>query len=202
MWQFRTDDQPSFQEFITVPACWQAQGIGQPSGILRHHYAGVAWYRRTVGVPADWTGRRINLRIGGALRDVELSVNEVPSGRHSGMSAPFTFDVTNAIHPGAENVFLLRVAIPKGSPETTSPDVQTGSEPTGMLNYVGNWGGLYGNVSLEATPPTWIDEVTVAPDIARMTARFESPFAAPNPLRRSPRGCVCSIDHGGGQVRR
>jgi hypothetical protein len=198
MWQFRTDAQPDFNTSITVPACWQAQGIGQPSGILRHHYAGVAWYRRTVTVPADWKGRRITLKIGGALRDVELSVNGVPSGRHSGMSAPFAFDVTGAVRPGGDNVFLLRVSIPKGSPETTSPDVQTGAEPTGMLNYIGNWGGLYGNVSLEARPPTWIDDVTVTPDVTRLTARFRVAVRSGEPAPAGAAMLRVSIDRDGG----
>ncbi len=199
MWQFRTDAQPDFKTSITVPSCWQAQGIGEPSGILRHHYAGVAWYRKTVAVPADWKGRRITLRIGGALRDVELSVNGVPSGRHSGMSAPFAFDVTDAVHAGADNVFLLRVSIPKGSPETTSPDKQTGNEPTGMLNYIGNWGGLYGSVSLEATPPTWIDDVTVSPDVTRMTARFRIALRSTEPAPARAATLRVSVDYDGGK---
>jgi hypothetical protein len=41
-----------------------------------------------------------------------------------------------------------------------------------MLNYVGNWGGLYGNVTLETSAPNGIDEVAITPDIAGMSARF------------------------------
>lgn len=183
-WEFRTDPEAAgqqeqwhlgrtaFSESISVPGCWQAQGIGKPSGILRHHYAGAAWYRKAVAVPAAWEGRRVVLRIGGALRDTDLFVNGTPAGHHSGMSAPFEFDVTGAVRAGRENVFVLRVAIPKGSPDTVSPDAQAGAEPTGMLNYIGNWGGLYGNVKLEATAPAWIDGVAATPDIARMRTRF------------------------------
>ena len=65
-WQFQTDPQQRGERerwaaasatplarTIQVPGAWQAQGIGEPAGILRHHYAGDAWYRRTVAVPAD-----------------------------------------------------------------------------------------------------------------------------------------------------
>ncbi|MGE5647620.1 MAG: glycoside hydrolase family 2 protein [Acidobacteriota bacterium] len=168
-WHFRTGEE---WRSIQVPGAWQAQGVGEPNGILRHHYAGAAWYRRTVAIPAGWQGRRIVLRIGGALRDVELSVNGTVVGWHSGMSAPFEFDVTAAARPGEDNVFLLRVSIPEGTPDTVSPDKQAGAEPTGMLNYIGNWGGLYGNVSLEASAPDSIDEIAIAPDVAASGARF------------------------------
>jgi beta-galactosidase len=183
-WQFRTDPQDAgraeqwyrasvpYPGSINVPGCWQAQGIGEPAGILRHHYAGAAWYRRMVAVPAEWRGRRIVLRIGGALRDIELYVNGVAAGRHSGMSAPFSFDVTSAVRTGSGNVFALRVAIPKGSPETADPRSQAGAEPTGMLNYIGNWGGIYGHMELEATSVLHISDVAVQPDTERMAARF------------------------------
>ncbi len=189
-WQFRTDpldvgrvrqwflDRVGFPDSVRVPACWQAQGIGQPSGVLRHHYAGVAWYRRTFKVPVEWKDRRVTLRIGGALRDVELFVNGTPSGTHSGMSAPFEFDISSSIEPGVENVFALRVAIPKGSPETAAPHAQTGAEPTGMLNYLGNWGGIYAHVTLIAAGGMHIDEVVVAPDVSHMIARFRVAIAA------------------------
>ena len=76
-WQFRVDPQNEgeagrwhsrevpFPRSIEVPGCWQAQGVGEPSGILRHHYAGTAWYRRAVAIPASWQGKVIVLRAGG-----------------------------------------------------------------------------------------------------------------------------------------
>ena len=78
VWQFRMDPQGAgeveawhsagvtFSDTIRVPGCWQAQGFGTPSGILRNHYAGSAWYRRTVAVPAGWNGKSILLTVGGA----------------------------------------------------------------------------------------------------------------------------------------
>src|ERR1700693_1164011 len=65
-WQFRLDpggvgqreqwygSQVEFPDSIQVPGCWQAQGFGEPSGILRHQYAGTAWYRKQVSIPESW----------------------------------------------------------------------------------------------------------------------------------------------------
>src|SRR5437762_14039952 len=79
-WQFRTDPESvgvreewhspgvSFPLRLQVPGAWQAQGVGEPDGILRHKYTGPAWYRRQTNIPAAWQGKVIHLRIGGALR--------------------------------------------------------------------------------------------------------------------------------------
>ena len=62
-WEFRIDPQDvggaqawsagtvPFPRQITVPGAWQAQGVGEPNGPLRHDYSGAAWYRRTVNEP-------------------------------------------------------------------------------------------------------------------------------------------------------
>ena len=170
-WQFRLDSEAGFDHTIRVPGCWQAQGFGEQSGILRHHYAGSAWYRRSVPVPQSWKDKRITLRIGGALRIAELFVNAAPAGRHDGMSAPFEFDVSDAIRPGAVNEISLKISNPGVTPGE-SPDKQMASQPTGMLNYIGNWGGIYGPVELEASNRVWIEQVWVRSEVAKSSAQF------------------------------
>src|SRR5262245_9984702 len=95
-WQFRLDPQnegeasrwhstdTSFSKTIQVPGCWQAQGFGERSGILRNHYVGNAWYRRSILVPASWKGKVITLRFGGASRRTTVFVNGIRIGEHDG----------------------------------------------------------------------------------------------------------------------
>src|SRR5690606_17618783 len=52
------------------------------------------------------------------------------------------------------------------------PRTQPGDEPTGMVNYIASWGGLYGNVELEASDALRISEVAIVPSIERKTAAF------------------------------
>ena len=77
---------------------------------------GAAWYRRTVAVPAAWRGKSVTLRIGGAHRETTLFVNGQRIGEHQGFSAPFAFDVTDAVRPGGDNVIALRIANPGAVP--------------------------------------------------------------------------------------
>jgi len=165
-----TGAQP-FTDKIQVPGAWQAQGFGEPSGVLRHHYSGKAWYRRDVSIPAGWKGKVVALRAGGVLRRATLFVNGQNAGAHDGFSTPFSLDVTRFVRPGAANTFVFLVANTAAAIEA-SPDKQKASDPTGMINYIGNWGGIYGNVELEAMPPTWIDEVAIRSLIQTPRAQF------------------------------
>src|SRR5690348_11837159 len=99
VWQFRMDPQDigvqqgwhsaavPFQSNITVPGSWQAQGFGEPEGILRHSYEGTAWYRKTVAVPAAWQGKAIRLNVAGSHRRSSAFVNGQPVGAHDSFYA-------------------------------------------------------------------------------------------------------------------
>jgi hypothetical protein len=182
-WAFRLDPQNAgmserwFEEpgalsnTIKVPGAWQAQGYGERAGILRHQYAGAAWYSRKVTVPASWDGKIINLRIGGAHRLTRVFVNGVDFGEHRGFNAPFSFDVTRAVRAGAENIIALRVENPPIDIQS-SPDKQIPTLPVGMLDYIANWGGIYGDVVLEAEDHAHIESVQIGSNTDKRTATF------------------------------
>ena len=204
-WQFRVDPGNAgdaghwytgttpFPQTIRVPGAWQAQGVGKPEGILRHDYAGTAWYRRTVALPENWRGRLVRLRIGGVHRSLRAYVNGVAIGTHDGFNAPFALDITRIIRPGASNQIVLRVENPS-APITTSPDKQPPLMPTGMLNYIGNWGGFYGDISLESGPRAWIESTYITSDVAngrisvRVHVASEGAAAGPATVRIAARG--------------
>jgi beta-galactosidase/beta-glucuronidase len=209
-WEFRLDPlnaglqqkwfAPSerFTDSINVPGAWQAQGFGEPSGILRHNYEGPAWYRRTVSVPETWRAKRTVLHIGGTHRRVRAFVNGVELGGHDGFSAPFEFDISSAIKPGSVNVIVLRIENPPVTIEA-SPDKQKPLLPTGMLNYIGNWGGIYGAVELRSTPRTYIKSVLIIPDVEQRRISFRVRIdSAENPrpvtLSVEAAGSAASVD--------
>jgi hypothetical protein len=182
-WQFRTDPQNqgmrdnwqsagvTFDRTLAVPGSWQAQGVGEPRGFMRHDYAGPAWYRRTVAIPANWRGQSITLRVGGAHRYTTVFLNGKKLGEHRGFSSPFSFDATEAAKPGADNVIAIRIENPGAAP-VEGPREQKPDMPTGLLNYIGNWGGIYGNVELRATDPVRIEQLYVRPDVAASATTF------------------------------
>lgn len=192
-WQFRLDpaneglarkwfNEPSaFKDRIAVPGAWQAQGYGAPSAQLRHSFEGTAWYRRSVDIPASWKGQRMVLRLGGAHRRLTLFVNGVELGGHDGFSAPFEFDISSALKPGAGNSIVLRIENPPVAIED-SPDKQKPLRPTGMLNYIGNWGGLFGAVELVAEPQSRIRTVLVTSEAARRRIVFRVSVESARPL--------------------
>ncbi|MGJ5816103.1 glycoside hydrolase family 2 protein [Paludibaculum fermentans] len=193
-WQFRLDPANSglqqkwfstpdpFPDKIAVPGAWQAQGFGPASPQLRHSFEGTAWYRRSVDVPANWTGQRTILRLGGAHRRVTLFVNGVELGGHDGFSAPFEFDISSAIRPGAANSIVLRIENPPVAIEA-SPDLQKPLMPTGMLNYIGNWGGIFGSVELASEPRIRLSSVLVTSDTSRRRVSFRIRVDAPGQNR-------------------
>jgi hypothetical protein len=149
-----------FADNIDVPGCWQAQGFGQPRGCMRHHYEGAAWYKKVVRLPEDWKGKSLWLTVGGAARRSTVFVNGQAVGSHDGFMTPFRFDITEAAKIGGENVVAIRVD-------------NSGGGPVGCFNYLGNWGGIYRSVAIEATDNAWIDDVFVIPDVDRGQAKLK-----------------------------
>jgi beta-galactosidase len=182
-WEFRADPQTvgdnenwassnaPFPSRIEVPAAWETQGVGEREGILRTQYSGVAWYGKSVMIPSDWRGKTLKLKVGGVVRRAVVFVNGQRLGEHYGFSTPFSFDITKYVRPGENNRIVLRVAN-LGKTITKSGYEQSGEQPTGAMNYMGNWGGIYGNVSIEVTEPLHIEETRINPDLAGQAVRF------------------------------
>lgn len=165
------DPQSQFTNTIAVPGAWEAQGYGERAGILRHQYVGAAWYRKHLVIPSAWDGKLVILHIGGAHRLTRLFVNGVDLGERDGFNAPFSYDITRAIQFGRDNVIALRIENPAFNVEA-SPDKQIPALPVGMFDYIANWGGIYGDVSVEAVNHTHIDSVLVSSDTNKRLATF------------------------------
>lgn len=182
-WQFRADPQRAgvaggwqrkfdASRTMQVPGVWQAQGLGEPRSFLRHDYVGLGWYEKQVEVPADWRGKAVTLRIGGASRLTKVFVNGELAGTHDGFSTPFEFEVPKLLRPGAANTIVLSVDNdwPKTAPVMVGGrDI---SKPIGFLVYQANWGGIYGHVELVAHGDPYIEDAYVLPDAAHGIARI------------------------------
>jgi hypothetical protein len=177
VWQFQTDPSRvgeaagwsdgshAFSKSLRVPGVWQAQGVGEPRSFLRNDYVGLGWYRRDLVIPADWRGKAITMRFGGASRLTKVFVNRHLAGAHDGFSTPFQFDVTDFVRPGVTNHFVIAVDTdwPRSKPVVVNGrDI---SKPVGFLVYAANWGGLYGSVELVAHSDPYIEDAWVLPEI-------------------------------------
>lgn len=103
---------------IKVPADWQAQGYDQarynnitypfPANrpLIPHDRNPVGSYRRTIDLPANWTGSDIILHIGAAGSAYYVWVNGQKVGYSEDSKLPSEFDVTRSATPGKNTVAI------------------------------------------------------------------------------------------------
>jgi hypothetical protein len=145
---------------ITVPSCWE---------LTEKDYEGVAFYRRTFMVPANWESRVVRLHFDAVNYLAEVWLNNQAVGFHEGGFTPFEFRVDKLIKAGQENTLTLRVVGPillqdkmidgVGKMETT--------QWRGAIT-----GGIWQPAKLIATGDVYVKDVFIEPKIADNTATF------------------------------
>ena len=120
---------------IRVPGGWQAGGTRMP-GIVEAGTGGVwkgfsgdqvssMWYQRTVNIPAEWTGRAVELEFERISTDARVFANGVECGKVHWPEG--IVDITKAVKPGKDNIVrLLVVATPAA---TAVESLLAGNEP-------------------------------------------------------------------------
>jgi beta-galactosidase len=73
-----------------------------------HPEHSVGWYRRRFTVPASDLGRRVRIVFDGVFRDSIVWVNGHRIGRHESGYTGFSYDVTDVLKYGEENVLVVR----------------------------------------------------------------------------------------------
>lgn len=143
---------------IQVPGPWQAQFDG-----LRMK-AGIGIYRRWIDVPPGQASGRIYLRFGAVFHNTKAWVNGVPVGEHEGGFLPFSFDVTEQIHEG-RNEIKVRAESPTDNP-AAFPSSPLAEIPFGKQSWYGPLSGIWQSLWLEWRGADHIDHVRVCPDMA------------------------------------
>ena len=155
---------------ITVPGCWEAQGVGEPGMSqpwdplfdriprpINHLYMGTARYRRSVDIPADWQGKRIWLKVGGVRTEAWFWVNKQRVAHLNTYCGAYKYDITDLVTPGETAKLVATV-------RNDSPSRK------GCMNAYHRFGGFYRDIELEATPPVRIDDVWVRGDLDKPAA--------------------------------
>lgn len=144
---------------VQVPGCWEAQGFPQ-------RLDGPAVYRRAVTVPAGWAGRRVQLQFDAVSYHVEVTVNGVPVGEHTGCWSPFALEVSGALRFGAENEIVCTVWKPGG--RFGLRESLAGFLPDVMVMF----GGLWQSARLVAHDRPALSALTVHSDAERGTVHL------------------------------
>ncbi|MCY3020837.1 MAG: hypothetical protein NTW87_17610 [Planctomycetota bacterium] len=148
---------PSADGRIVVPGIWDAQGYGTETAKLRHNFVGKGWYRRQATAPQAEGGRRVFLRITGVHRYAKVWADDRYLGEHIGYLSAFEYDITDRAAGKP-----LTITIQVDSRQRWDVDGLFGAGD--LADYFdAEWGGIWGHVSIEVRPETWLDDLFVQP---------------------------------------
>jgi hypothetical protein len=119
------------------------------------------WYRRSVKVEGAGDGKRILLHFGAVDWDSTVYVNGKKVGEHRGGYDPFTFDITDALKPNAEQEIVISVLDP--SDASFQPRGKQVLRPHSI--WYTPTTGIWQTVWLEAVPTTYIKSLQITPDV-------------------------------------
>ncbi|MCX8171246.1 MAG: hypothetical protein N3E47_04670 [Candidatus Bathyarchaeota archaeon] len=124
------------------------------SGIGEKDFMESVWYRRFFSFPDKWLDGRILLHFGAVDYKATVWVNGYLAGVHKGGYSPFTFDITELVKPGDNELVVW-----------AQDDCRSRLQPTGKQSHrLKSYGCLYTRVTgiwqtvwLEATPRQYIN---------------------------------------------
>ena len=162
-WEFFCSEGRRSGEWATipVPSCWELQGFGtyqygigyygkpRSPGIAREQ----GKYRHAFNVPAEWSGKRVQIVFEGVMTDAAVTVNGASAGpKHQGGFYRFRNDITDLLKYGAENV--LEVTVDK---ESADDSVNLAERRADYWNF----GGIFRPVFLEVRPARFIARTAI-----------------------------------------
>ncbi len=143
---------------IVVPFCPESE----LSGIGNKDFMPAVWYRRTVNLPEEWSGRRVLLHLGAVDYDARVWVNGKEAGSHRGGYTPFALEITDLLQKG-ENVVTVYA-----EDDTRSPRQATGKQSTAFHSHgcvYTRTTGIWQTVWMEPVPTAYMADVKLTPDL-------------------------------------
>lgn len=182
-WRFRLDAQQAgikekwyaaslgAETTIKLPATMDDAGLGPrnpkpptlagPSRL--YEYAGPAWYQRDIEIPAAWQGKRLTLFLERCRWVTTLWLDDRRIGTQDSLIAPHVYDLGAGVTPGEHRLTIC---------VDNTVKLNLGAFVSALFG--GTWGnmnGIVGRLELAATPPVWIDDAQVYPEVEEMRAR-------------------------------
>lgn len=130
----------------------------------------MAWMKKNVTIPSDWTGQQIKLYFEAVAGYSEIYVNKEKVGENFDLFLPFSFDITDKVTPG-ETVEVL-VGVRSQSLFENNSTIGRRIVPGGSM-----WGyqinGIWQDVYLLALPKIHIEDVYVKPLVSKNMLEIE-----------------------------
>lgn len=165
------------------------------------HYVGAAWYRRTVTVPADWKGGRVEFYMERPHIETTVWVDGRKVGVRNSLSTGHSYDLTGWVTPGRQHTLTVRVD------NRLKPEYNVGQDSHSVSDQTqGNWNGIVGRIELKSYPKTFFSDIQVYPDVERRQAvvkmTVESASAVKGRIVLSARSFNAPAEHRTGEVSR
>lgn len=102
---------------VTLPHDWAVEAPFDPNASYSHGFkavgpgfpaSSVGWYRRSFDIPESDLGRRIRVEFDGIYRDAAVFVNGFFVGQEPSGFLPQSYDVSEYLNYGGENVVVVR----------------------------------------------------------------------------------------------
>ncbi|MFA6240747.1 MAG: sugar-binding domain-containing protein, partial [Candidatus Hydrogenedentales bacterium] len=177
-WSFRLDpdgkgvegqwQSASFEETVRLPGSLDENGKGTPNTAASRaylsrlfEYIGAAWYQREVEIPAEWTGKSLEVFLERCHWETRLWIDDRLVGVQDSLCAPHVFAL-GALTPGKHR-FTLRI--------DNNIKYDVGSRAHSITEHTQtNWNGVIGRMELRALEPVRIASVQVYPNASNRTA--------------------------------
>lgn len=158
-WQYAITDSDTppaaWDGEILVPFCPESRLSGVERVLLPGQYL---WYRRSVLLPPGFIKSNVLLNFGAVDQSCEVYLNGQLAGRHSGGYLPFTFDVTNLLQDGRQEL-MLRVS----DPTDTAPFPYGRQRLNGESPWHTPVSGIWQTVWMESVPERYIKNLRITP---------------------------------------
>ena len=156
-WDFSLSESEAVEEYeskILVPFCPESEASGICKSVLPEHYM---HYRLVFSEEGKREGKRTVLHFGAVDSVCEVYLNGVPVGKHEGGYIPFSFDVTDTIREGDNEIRVV------------ARDGLDHKYPYGKQKYDrgGMWytpvSGIWQTVWLEYMPTCHVADIKITP---------------------------------------
>ncbi|MCQ2196960.1 MAG: beta-glucuronidase [Bacteroidaceae bacterium] len=140
-----------------------------------YHYVGVAWYKKTVTIPASFQGKRVVLYLERPHITTTLYVNHKEVGSQNSLSVAHEYDVTSFVTPGENAEICIKV-------DNDADKVGVGKDSHSVSDQTqGNWNGIVGKMELRALSKLEITHVDVFPEVKNHSLQIKVDFVNHNP---------------------
>lgn len=175
-WQFEIDNDNTGEDRGLVSGTDLADKILVPfcpesklSGVEHTDFMKYVWYRRHFVLPNTMEDKRVLLHFDAVDYQAWVYVNGTMVGSHRGSNAAFSFEITDELLKG-QNEIVVRVF----------DDTRSGLQPTGKQTHTVSEGcvytrttGIWQTVWLEAVGDSYIKQFSIVPDVNQKRALID-----------------------------